>query len=277
VTVVVEIKTRDGEGRQVELDDDKFEITIGRVPQNDIALPRGNVSARHSRVVVKDGKLILVDLKSVNGTYVNGRKVTSPLVISKDDKIYIGDFTLQFRFFDTLEDEDTHEVDVTELRLLSGVAQQEEGSRLVYADWLEGQGDVTRAEFLRIQEAIPELTDAAELTVLSERMRELAATIEIEWRRKVARPLVENCSLGFELECPKNWGSLSVTDKSRVRFCGACEKHVFYCSTIGEARTHAEMGNCVAVDVVAIRRPHDLDVVRKRPMRMGMIMPVGDE
>src|SRR6202007_376527 len=79
-------------GEQKRLDFDKPEITIGRVQGNDIILPKGNVSKRHSRIVLKDGKFIIVDLKSTNGTYVNGRKITSPLVVKDSDKIYIGDF-----------------------------------------------------------------------------------------------------------------------------------------------------------------------------------------
>src|SRR3954465_1278995 len=73
---------------------DKPEVTIGRVQGNDIILPKGNVSKRHSRIVLKDGKFIIVDLKSTNGTYVNGRKITSPLGVKGSDKIYIGDFIL---------------------------------------------------------------------------------------------------------------------------------------------------------------------------------------
>lgn len=81
-------------GEQRRLDFDKPEVTIGRVQGNDIILPKGNVSKRHSRIVLKDAKFIIVDLKSTNGTYVNGRKITSPLVIKNTDKIYIGDFIL---------------------------------------------------------------------------------------------------------------------------------------------------------------------------------------
>jgi pilus assembly protein CpaF len=81
-------------GEQKRLEFDKPEITIGRVQGNDIILPKGNVSKRHSRIVLKDGKFIIVDLKSTNGTYVNGRKITSPLVIKDTDKIYIGDFII---------------------------------------------------------------------------------------------------------------------------------------------------------------------------------------
>ena len=81
-------------GEQRRMDFDKAEVTIGRVQGNDIVLPKGNVSKRHARVLLKDGKFIIVDLKSTNGTYVNGRKITSPLVIKDTDKIYIGDFIL---------------------------------------------------------------------------------------------------------------------------------------------------------------------------------------
>ena len=78
----------------------KGEITIGRVQGNDIVLPKQNVSKRHSRVVLKNGKFVITDLKSTNGTYVNGRKITTPMVIKETDKIYIGDFVLSAELSD---------------------------------------------------------------------------------------------------------------------------------------------------------------------------------
>lgn len=81
-------------GSKKKLSFEEPEVTIGRVPGNDIVLPKGNVSKRHSRIVLKDSRFIVVDLKSTNGTYVNGRKITSPLVVRDGDKIYIGDFIL---------------------------------------------------------------------------------------------------------------------------------------------------------------------------------------
>src|SRR5216110_1072248 len=86
------IQEKGGEQRRMVFN--KPEVTIGRVQGNDIVLPKGNVSKRHARIVLKDGKFIIVDLKSTNGTYVNGRKITSPLVIKGTDKVYIGDFIL---------------------------------------------------------------------------------------------------------------------------------------------------------------------------------------
>src|SRR6476620_10144759 len=84
------IQEKGGEQRRMVFN--KPEVTIGRVQGNDIVLPKGNVSKRHARIVLKDGKFIIVDLKSTNGTYVNGRKITSPLVVKDSDKIYIGGF-----------------------------------------------------------------------------------------------------------------------------------------------------------------------------------------
>lgn len=81
-------------GAQKKMDFDKAEVTIGRIQGNDIVLPKGNVSKRHSRIVVKDGRFVVVDMKSTNGTYVNGRKITSPIVIKAGDKVYIGDFII---------------------------------------------------------------------------------------------------------------------------------------------------------------------------------------
>ena len=87
------INEKGGPTRQESFD--KEEITIGRVQGNDIILPKGNISKRHSRIVFREGKLVIQDLKSTNGTYVNGRKISGPQVIKATDKVYIGDFTLQ--------------------------------------------------------------------------------------------------------------------------------------------------------------------------------------
>lgn len=82
-------------GQQSQYDFTKPEITIGRMKGNDIVLPKGNVSKQHTRIFLRDGEFFIVDLKSTNGTYVNGRKITSEQKITESDKIYIGDFILQ--------------------------------------------------------------------------------------------------------------------------------------------------------------------------------------
>src|SRR5258708_9604824 len=81
-------------GATQRLDFESEEITIGRVDENDICLPKGNISKKHTKIVVKDGKIIVLDLKSTNGTYVNGKNLAGPQVIAPTDKAYIGDFIL---------------------------------------------------------------------------------------------------------------------------------------------------------------------------------------
>jgi len=46
------------------------QVTIGRSPENVIIVPDPTVSRRHAVIRVEDGKLVLEDLGSTNGTYV---------------------------------------------------------------------------------------------------------------------------------------------------------------------------------------------------------------
>jgi pilus assembly protein CpaF len=73
---------------------DKDEITIGRVSGNDIVLAKGNVSKRHSKLALRGGQMEVSDLKSTNGTYVNGRKIAGPTMLGPSDRVYVGDFLI---------------------------------------------------------------------------------------------------------------------------------------------------------------------------------------
>jgi pilus assembly protein CpaF len=84
-------------GSQRQLDFDLAELSIGRLDENEIVLPRGNVSKRHARIKLEDGEYLLLDLQSTNGTYINGRKVMGATPVVSGDKIYIGDFVLSLR------------------------------------------------------------------------------------------------------------------------------------------------------------------------------------
>ncbi|MFO0676715.1 MAG: FHA domain-containing protein [Polyangiaceae bacterium] len=74
---------------------EKNEINVGRVQGNDLMLPKGNVSKHHARLLFRDGRFIVTDLKSTNGTYVNGRKIAQATIVREGDKIYIGDFVVR--------------------------------------------------------------------------------------------------------------------------------------------------------------------------------------
>ncbi|MBN1210427.1 MAG: Flp pilus assembly complex ATPase component TadA [Myxococcaceae bacterium] len=89
---LVTLAEKGGGVEQIEFE--KNEITIGRLEGNDIVLAKGNVSKYHSRIVSKDGKFIVVDMKSTNGTFVNGKKIAAPMVLKPTDKVYIGDYII---------------------------------------------------------------------------------------------------------------------------------------------------------------------------------------
>jgi pilus assembly protein CpaF len=82
-------------GSTSELSFEKDEVTVGRVRGNDIVLPKGNVSKHHCRVVVRGRELLVEDLRSTNGTYVNGRKIVEPTAVNTGDKVFVGDFIMR--------------------------------------------------------------------------------------------------------------------------------------------------------------------------------------
>lgn len=82
-------------GESKDLTFDKTEIRVGRVRDNDIVLPKGNVSKHHCRLVLQNGQLLVEDLGSTNGTYVNGRKIGEATSISTADKVFVGDFAIR--------------------------------------------------------------------------------------------------------------------------------------------------------------------------------------
>ncbi|MDH3653458.1 MAG: ATPase, T2SS/T4P/T4SS family [Myxococcales bacterium] len=81
-------------GVRRRLDFAKPELTVGRVQGNDIVLAKRNVSKQHARLTLQDEQAVVVDLNSTNGTWVNGRKITTAQPLKQGDKIYIADFII---------------------------------------------------------------------------------------------------------------------------------------------------------------------------------------
>lgn len=74
----------------------KEDISFGRSPSCEVVLPLPEISKRHCRVVLRDGRLIIVDFKSKNGTFVNAKRIQSPQVLKKGDRVSVGPYTLTF-------------------------------------------------------------------------------------------------------------------------------------------------------------------------------------
>lgn len=75
---------------------EKGATAIGRSTGNDIVLDTTAISRYHITISVKDQKVFLEDLQSVNGTYVDGMRIASndPLLLRGGEEIQIGDIRL---------------------------------------------------------------------------------------------------------------------------------------------------------------------------------------
>jgi predicted component of type VI protein secretion system len=56
---------------------DRFPITIGRAPQSDLYVDCGHISRAHAFIEQKDDVLLITDVGSCNGTFVNGSRIAA--------------------------------------------------------------------------------------------------------------------------------------------------------------------------------------------------------
>lgn len=70
-------------------------VTIGRMPGSTIVIDDPKVSRQHAQIFVDHDRVILTDLASTNGTFVNGLRVTKTELKDQDD-IVIGSSHIVF-------------------------------------------------------------------------------------------------------------------------------------------------------------------------------------
>jgi hypothetical protein len=69
-------------------------VTIGRSPKSDIFLDDVTVSREHAMIVRDGDGFRLRDLGSLNGTYVNRRRIESEEPLEDGDEVQVGKFRL---------------------------------------------------------------------------------------------------------------------------------------------------------------------------------------
>lgn len=130
---------------------------------------------------------------------------------------------------------------------------------LVYADWLDDNDAPAPAEFLRLQVERSQLPPKdVRRGAIDARLSELRELVHRGWAAVFDRPMIENCDEHFAFKCPLKWENLQLTDDHKVRHCEACDKNVYHCNTVDEARGHAVRGECVAISLGVLRFPRDL-------------------
>jgi pSer/pThr/pTyr-binding forkhead associated (FHA) protein len=63
---------------------------VGRAKGCSVRIPENDVSRRHCRIRQKDGFVVIEDLRSLNGTYVNGERITGARAVRPGDAVEIG-------------------------------------------------------------------------------------------------------------------------------------------------------------------------------------------
>ena len=88
---------RSGGGRAGEMFMPQGErTTIGRSPECTIFLDDVTVSRRHAVLIQRDGEISIEDLGSLNGTFVNRRRIESETRLQSGDEVQIGKYRLSF-------------------------------------------------------------------------------------------------------------------------------------------------------------------------------------
>lgn len=74
----------------------KFPVLLGREDTLEFAIPSSSVSRRHASISLADsGELIIEDLQSSNGTFVNRQPITEPTPIEHGDVIHFGNVEIR--------------------------------------------------------------------------------------------------------------------------------------------------------------------------------------
>ena len=71
-------------------------LTVGRSAPAEVILEGGTVSRRHCRLERQGDSIVLSDLGSTNGTFVNGERITAPVALEEGARITIGAHALSY-------------------------------------------------------------------------------------------------------------------------------------------------------------------------------------
>jgi pSer/pThr/pTyr-binding forkhead associated (FHA) protein len=73
------------------------EVTIGRSDKCALVLDDTYVSQVHARLFARGDAVMVEDLGSTNGTYLNRRRITAPAELQRGDQVKIGKSVLEMR------------------------------------------------------------------------------------------------------------------------------------------------------------------------------------
>jgi len=69
-------------------------VSVGRSPDNDLHVDNLAVSSHHARIYREGDNLVLEDLNSLNGTFLNNQRVSGKVNLKNGDKVLVGKHTI---------------------------------------------------------------------------------------------------------------------------------------------------------------------------------------
>lgn len=94
MSLLLEIVEGQGAGRQIDIDG---AVDVGREPGLPVVLEDTQVSRRHARFSAAEGGIVVEDLGSSNGTFVNDQPISAPRLLSPGDDVRVGVTVLKLR------------------------------------------------------------------------------------------------------------------------------------------------------------------------------------
>lgn len=97
-------------------------LVIGRAKSADISLPAvSSISRRHARLRYRTESVVLEDLGSTNGTYVNDTRIEDPTVLRSGDRFQVGG--VHFKFLQERDVENAYHEAIHEMVVRDGLTQ----------------------------------------------------------------------------------------------------------------------------------------------------------
>jgi uncharacterized protein (TIGR02996 family) len=226
-----------------ELHDPKYRVLADGVyviggGRCDILLADSTVAPQHAQLTIEGGRITIADLRSPTGTFVDDERIAAPTDVDPGQPIRVGDTLLRVTIGERAPVKNYSEqrtMTETENAFLAALLANpaDDGTRLVYADWLEAEGHRFAAHYIRAELANDVDVDRNEMTG-----KAVWGRTTPEWRVLIRRAQFGGCYLE---NCPTYWHMLEA-NRQRIfeRMCGKCHQPVLYCRSTGEVATAGE-------------------------------------
>ena len=116
-------------GRAYDLKVEK--TTVGRVSDNAFEIPEASVSSHHAEILLRGTEVVVNDLNSTNGTFINGERVTGEATLKPGQILRLGTIEMRLETGEAAAAKPKQTFDKTRV-IPQGVKAEE----------LEGQGGV---------------------------------------------------------------------------------------------------------------------------------------